>query len=108
MPAGGTPERRLTLYDSAFDTEDGLIRIVAHELGHALSGKPAEHAGGKALAKTPEYQAAAKADSPHAITHYGDQDWDEHYAEAFSMFIAEPATLQLLRPKTYEYFSKAR
>ena len=28
----------------------------------------------------------------------------ESYAEAYSMFIAEPATLKALRPMTYDWF----
>lgn len=101
------PERKLTVYGSAFKSDDSLIRLVAHEIGHAISNKPAE-TGAPAIADSPAYQAAAKADSAKAVTKYGQKDTAEHYAEAYSMFVAEPATLQALRPKTHEFFVKQR
>jgi len=30
----------------------------------------------------------------------------ESYAEAYSMFIVEPATLKALRPRTFEWFAR--
>jgi hypothetical protein len=79
-----------------------------HEIGHAISGKPAE-TGGTALAadtSSGSFQAAAKADSALAITKYGQTDMGESYAEAYSMFIVEPATLKALRPRTFEWFAR--
>jgi hypothetical protein len=105
--AGDKPERLLTLYDDAFKSDDILVAIVAHELGHAVSEKPAEPKGGAALsAGTADYQKAANADGGKAITKYGKKSWEEHYAEAYAMFIAEPATMKVMRPKLYEWFEK--
>jgi hypothetical protein len=100
----GKVRRHLTLFDDAFTSDDELIKVIAHEIGHAFSFKPAETPGHKTLAKSPEYQAAANADSPRAITEYGKKSWEEHYAEAYAMFIAEPDTMKLLRPSTYAWF----
>jgi hypothetical protein len=104
--SGPPPKRRLTLYDGAFRDDDSLTETIAHELGHSLSFKPTEGGGGTALALSTEFQTAANADSPHAITKYGDTNWHEKYAEAYGMFITEPDTLKALRPKTYDYFVK--
>jgi hypothetical protein len=97
-------ERRLTIFDDAFTSDDELIKTVVHELGHAVSFKPTE-TGHKSLASSREFQAAARADSPHAITEYGKRNWEEHYAEAYSMFIAEPDTMKLLRPHVHAWFA---
>ena len=103
------PERKLTVRGDAFASDEELIGLVAHEIGHAVSSKPAEPKGGKALsAQTGKgsFQEAAKADSKLAITEYGKTDAEESYAEAYSLFITEPDTLKLMRPKTYEWFVK--
>jgi hypothetical protein len=102
----GKVSRHLTLFDNAFSSDDELIKVIAHEIGHAFSFKAAEVQGHKSLAKSPEYQAAANADSPRAVTDYGKKNWEEHYAEAYSMFIAEPATMKLLRPATFAWFER--
>jgi hypothetical protein len=101
---GATPVRRLTLYDSAFGSRDRLVLVVAHEIGHALSYKPAEPQGGTPLHQDPGYVAAARADGA-PISKYGQTGGPaEAYAEAYSMFIGEPTTMKLLRPRTYAWF----
>jgi hypothetical protein len=99
------PERHLTLYDDAFKSDEALISTVAHEIGHSVSEKPLEPKGGTtALSASADYQKAANADGGKSITKYGKKDWEEHYAEAYSMFIAEPATMKVMRPKLFEWF----
>ena len=39
-------------------------------------------------------------------TKYGKTDVHESYAEAYSMFVAEPATLKAIRPRTFAWFAK--
>jgi hypothetical protein len=108
LKKGDSPDRRLQIYDVAFKSDAALIEVVAHEIGHAISTKPTE-TGGTAIADVAaDYQKAAQADGPHAITKYGDTNWSEHYAEAYAMFITEPATLKLLRPNVFAWFEKQR
>ena len=38
------------------------------------------------------------------ITRYSETDYQELFAEAFSLYITEPETLRLLRPATFAYF----
>jgi hypothetical protein len=105
LPKDKQATRRLTIYDDAFKSDDALVGTVAHEIGHAVSSKPAEPAKGTALSATKDFQDAAKADG-QAITKYGKTSAEESYAEAYSMFVAEPATMKVMRPKTYEWFEK--
>lgn len=105
---GDKPERVLRLYDETFKNDDSVILTVAHEIGHAVSEKPAEPKGGAAISAGADYQKAAKADGGKAITKYGAKNWEEHYAEAYSMFIGEPATMKVMRPKLYEYFESRK
>jgi hypothetical protein len=106
LRSGDKPERRLTLYDDAFKSDEALITTAAHEIGHSVSEKPLEPKGGAALSAGADYQKAANADGGKAITKYGKKSWEEHYAEAYAMFIAEPATMKVMRPKLFEWFEK--
>ena len=47
-------------------------------------------------------QAVAK-DGGKAVTAYGDQDFQESFAEAYSLFITSPATLKSVRPNVYDF-----
>ena len=89
---------------------DDLIKLVAHEIGHAISNKPAE-TGGMSLADKagPDgFKAAAAADGGTAISpSVAKTDaLHETYAEAYSMFVAEPATPKAIRPRTFAWFAK--
>ena len=98
--------RTLTIYDDAFASDDFLVGLVAHELGHALSYKPpSETRGAASVATSQTFKDAAAADGK-PITAYGATDAEEAYAEAYSMFIAEPDTMKVLRPKLFEFFTK--
>jgi hypothetical protein len=105
---GKPPVRTLIIYGGAFKSDETLIRLVAHEIGHAISMKPTEAGGAELADVAGDYQKAAKADSPIAVTKYGKKNWHEHYAEAYSMFIAQPETMKLLRPALYAWFEKQR
>lgn len=56
-------------------------------------------------AGTNKYRAAAAKDGV-AVTKYGEKDWQESYAEAYSLYLSAPDTLKTLRPNTYEYLDK--
>jgi hypothetical protein len=105
LPQGQQPDRRVTIYDDAFKSDAALIGVVVHEVGHAIDFKPKEPAGGKELSAGLDYQKAATADGV-AITKYGKTDWHGNYAEAYAMFIAEPATMKVMRPNVHAWFTK--
>jgi hypothetical protein len=58
------------------------------------------------VAGTNAFRVAATKDSPTAVSRYGEKDWQESYAEAYSLYVTAPDTLKALRPGTYDYFSK--
>ena len=55
-------------------------------------------------AKGNKFREAATKESKKAVTAYGDTDWQEAYAEAYSLYLTSPGTLKSLRPKVYAYF----
>ncbi len=101
-------KRVLTLYDGAFKgSDEGLVALIAHELGHALSAKsPTEGKGPGTVAGSDAWKKAVAADGGKPITDYGAKDAEENYADAYSMFVSEPETMRVLRPKLYEFFTK--
>lgn len=48
--------------------------------------------------------AGTTATLQNAPTDYGNTNWEELYAEAFSLYITQPDTLAQIRPHIYEYF----
>jgi len=58
-------------------------------------------------AKGNDFREAATKDGGKAVTRYGEQDWQEAYAEAYSLYITSPDTLKSLRPNVHAYFQKA-
>lgn len=101
------PVRTLTLYGDAFGSDDQLRFVVAHEIGHALSGRPQEaNRRQRERSASRNYRRAAQRDGGLAagITEYARTSWDEHYAEAYAMFTSEPDTLLALRPHIHAYF----
>jgi hypothetical protein len=133
----------VTILDKAFATtllgydrpgagfSNHAVRIILHEIGHAIdlapvrkavdafnkhnseetqtglntavsqSGRRASGAKGPAPPK-PDFLKATEADG-RAISVRGEKDKGESYAEAFSLFISDPDTLKVLRPKTHKY-----
>lgn len=78
---------------------------INHEIGHALSDMDS---GAKAA-----FVAAAKADGAQevggkvtgAITDYAGTNFEEYFAEAFSMFTFDPGQLKALRPAIHGFFA---
>ncbi|MEA2387109.1 MAG: hypothetical protein QOJ22_1283, partial [Thermoleophilaceae bacterium] len=54
-------------------------------------------------AKGNKFRDAAKKDGGKAATAYGDTDWQEAFAEAYSLYITAPDTLKALRPNVFAY-----
>jgi hypothetical protein len=40
------------------------------------------------------------------VTQYGNTNWEEFFAEAFSIYVTDPRTLEQLRPNVYRYFTR--
>ncbi len=53
-------------------------------------------------AKGVKYREAAAKDGV-AVSKYGEEDWQENYAEAYSLYLTAPDTLKQLRPNTFAY-----
>jgi len=51
------------------------------------------------------FRAAVKKDGKD-VSKYGEEDWQESYAEAYSLFVTTPDQLRAIRPATYDYFTK--
>nr|WP_294872811.1 DUF4157 domain-containing protein [uncultured Pedobacter sp.] len=115
-PKGSTDwKRRITVYGDFFSaTLPQKAFIMAHEFGHALDYRPNEGVsgkGGEALsadkAKGSFREALGKDGglgkgmSEYAATKTSES---EYFAEAFSMYVNQPATLKALRPNIYAYF----
>jgi len=51
------------------------------------------------------FRQAVKRDGKD-VSSYAEEDWQESYAEAYSLFITTPTQLKAIRPATYDYFVK--
>ena len=58
-------------------------------------------------AKGNKFRDAAKKDGGKAATSYGDTDWQEAFAEAYSLYLTSPDTLKALRPNVFDYLDKS-
>jgi len=98
--------RKILVYTGVFDDDWTVVELVAHELGHGLSARPAERRhSAKSHEDEPGYRHAA-GPLAKAPTAYGRKNYAEDFAEAFALFIHEPDTFRLLRPELFEYFTK--
>jgi hypothetical protein len=52
-----------------------------------------------------EFREAVKADGKD-VSKYAEKDWQESYAEAYALYLAQPALLKRIRPKIYDHLSK--
>ena len=57
-------------------------------------------------AKGNAFREAAVKDGGKAVSAYGDTDWQEAYAEAYSLYVTSPDTLKALRPNVFAYLDK--
>jgi hypothetical protein len=102
LPSG----RKILVYTGVFDDDWTVVELVAHELGHGLSARPAERKhSAKSHENEPDYRHAA-GPLAKAPTVYGRKNYAEDFAEAFALFIHEPDTFKLLRPELSDYFTK--
>ena len=50
-----------------------------------------------------KFREAAAKDGGKAVSAYGDQDFQEAFAEAYSLYITSPDTLKALRPNVFAF-----
>ncbi|ETZ22010.1 DUF4157 domain-containing protein [Pedobacter sp. V48] len=115
-PKGSTDwKRRITVYGDFFSaTLPQKAFIMAHEFGHALDFRPNEGTGGKGgevLSADKTKGAFREALGKDGGLGKGVSDYaktkteeSEYFAEAFSLYINQPATLKAIRPNIYAYF----
>jgi len=53
-----------------------------------------------------KFREAAAKDGGKAVTAYGSKDFQEAFAEAYSLYITAPETLKTLRPNVFDYLDK--
>jgi hypothetical protein len=92
-------------FESERDPAKAQAAKMQRDRAAAESGErlPDTKASGIGPAST-AFKAAAAKDGSKAITAYGAKDALENYAEAFSLYYADPALLKALRPNTFQYF----
>ena len=54
-----------------------------------------------------KFREAMAKDGGKAVTAYGDQDFQEAFAEAYSLYITSPSTLKSLRPNVFDVLDKS-
>jgi hypothetical protein len=57
-------------------------------------------------AKSTDFRDAVTKDGKN-VSKYAEKDWQDSYAEAYSLYISAEDTLKSLRPATHAYFTKA-
>jgi len=78
-----------------------FVRVLLHEVGHALVDAPARRGlDDDLLARFARVQGARAG-----ITTYGARAIGESFAESFSLFHADPAVLQRCQPAVYDWFA---
>jgi hypothetical protein len=53
-----------------------------------------------------EFRQAAGMDGPVRISKYSEKDWQEYFAECFSLYVLDPQSLEWLRSNIFQYFAK--
>jgi len=57
-------------------------------------------------AASTDFRAAVNKDGKN-VSKYAEKDWQDSFAEAYSLYLSAPSELLLLRPATHAYFAKA-
>lgn len=60
------------------------------------------------IGKSPKgvkFRAAVRADGKD-VSKYGEEDWQESFAEAYSLYLTQPGLLKTIRPATYKYLDQ--
>ncbi len=108
-PTGGPEEEEVKTVLKA--QADADAKVLA---ARALSGTKTVKKPGKADfedvigtdVKGIKFREAAKKDGGKAVSAYGEKDFQEAFAEAYSLYITAPDTLKALRPNVFEYLDQ--
>ncbi len=115
-PRGGPEEKEVKAVEkAATDAEkarlDARSRSGTKDVKNVkkVKGKPDEISFDEMIgtAADSDFRKAVRADGKD-VSKYAEEDWQESYAEAYSLYLTEPKTLQSLRPKTYAYLDDAK
>lgn len=87
--------------------ENALLaaRSESGERYHKDQSGKLEMIEGVVAAGSIEFRKEAQKDGGKRITNYSNKEWQEYYAESFSLYITDPGNLQRLRPNVYAFFS---
>jgi hypothetical protein len=107
----GTWTRAIVVYGDLLTTAPATIAdTIAHEIGHAISSRRREivgRTGGQRVSATPAFHAAVAADGGLARGLTTDRrtrnNYEEYFAEAYMLFVRQPATLEMLRPNVFAF-----
>jgi hypothetical protein len=88
-------------------TENALLaaRSESGERYHKDQSGKLEMIEGVVAAGSIEFRKEAQKDGGKRITNYSNKEWQEYYAESFSLYITDTGNLQRLRPNVYAFFS---
>ena len=90
LAARGLSGGRYIVSGGGYDFSDVLTTTQGNTFRQAYIQDGASVSGGSIL---------------HTVTMYGAQEWQEVYAEAFSLYIVDPEALRQVRPHVYQYFA---
>jgi hypothetical protein len=87
-------------------TESGhRLATDAEKAAAAKKGKTLPDIIADPAAKT-AFRAAVAKDGGNRATPYADASWEEAFAESYSLYASDPATLERLRPAVFAFFRK--
>jgi hypothetical protein len=86
------------------------------ESGHRLATEAEQKAAAKKGTTLPDiitdpaaktaFRAAVAKDGGNRATPYAEASWEEAFAESYSLYASDPATLERLRPAVFAFFKK--
>jgi hypothetical protein len=108
-PKGGAEEKDVKAVLKAQQDAEAAVLAARSQSGSKTIKKPTgdfEDVIGTAVDGN-KFRDAVARDGGKAVSAYGAQDFQEAYAEAYSLYISSPDTLKSLRPNVYDYLDKS-
>jgi hypothetical protein len=94
---------------AALTAAEESLRDARSESGHRYEENAEgvyETVEGPSSADNSAFRQAALRDGQTRLTTYSDEEWQEYFAESFSIYISDPDTLLRLRPNVSAYFMR--